>query len=145
MTGGQRKEKKFKAIIYSEYIHKYICTQLLARVGLEFYIYIQYAYCASRWQRQHMLPLQFSAAPKLFPSFDDYCKILHYQQSMLLGLHSDQIMFKNLTEFLVQPIEYETDPYFLQLSQYIATDCLLLCFSPFLPEFTCFVPKMVLF
>ena len=56
----------------------------------------------SRWQRQHMLPLQFSAAPKLFPSFDDYCKILHYQQSMLLGgLHSDQIMFKNLTEFLV--------------------------------------------
>ena len=45
-----------------------------------------------------MLPLQFSAAPKLFPSFDDYCKILHYQQSMLLGgLHSDQIMFKNLT------------------------------------------------
>ena len=66
------------------------------------FIYIQYAYCASRWQRQHMLPLQFSAAPKLFPSFDDYCKILHYQQSMLLGgLHSNQIMFKNLTEFLV--------------------------------------------
>ena len=42
------------------------------------------------------------ALPKLFPSFDDYCKILHYQQSMLLvGLHSDQIMFKNLTEFLL--------------------------------------------
>ena len=30
------------------------------------------SYLQRRWQRQHMLPLQFSA-PKLFPSFDDYC------------------------------------------------------------------------
>ena len=38
----------------------------------------------SRWQRQHMLPLQFSAAPKLFPSFDDYCTI--YCSSICSGI-----------------------------------------------------------
>ena len=46
------------------------------------------------------------------------------------------------TEFQ-QLNDYETDPYFLQLSQIMATSCLILCFSPFLFEFTCFAPKIV--
>ena len=41
-----------------------------------FYVTVDFScflsYLQRRWQRQHMLPLQFSA-PKLFPSFDDYC------------------------------------------------------------------------
>ena len=40
---------------------------------------------------------------------------------------------------LVQLNEYHTDPYFLQLSQNMAANCLFT--FVFLPEFTCFVPK----
>ena len=41
--------------------------------------------------------------------------------------------------------EYETAPYFIQLGQNMKTIvCLLLSFSPFLPEFTCFATKIVL-
>ena len=38
--------------------------------------------------------------------------------------------------------EYETAPYFLQLSQKLTSDCLLI--YNFLPEFTCYEPKIVL-
>ena len=42
--------------------------------------------------------------------------------------------------------EYETDLYFLQLIQNMATSCLpTFVFFPFLPEFPCFAPKFVLF
>ena len=44
---------------------------------------------------------------------------------------------------LVQLNEYQSDPYFLQLSQNMATNCLFT--FVFLPEFTCFAPKIVLF
>ena len=45
---------------------------------------------------------------------------------------------------MLQLNEYETDPYFLQLSKtWQQIVCLLLYFSPFLPEFTCFALKIV--
>ena len=44
----------------------------------------------------------------------------------------------------IQLNEYDTAPYFLQLSQKMTSDSLLLCFSPFLIEFTCFAQKIVL-
>jgi hypothetical protein len=45
----------------------------------------------------------------------------------------------------VQLKGYETAPYLIQLSQDMTSDCLFtFVFSPFLPEFTCFVPKIVL-
>ena len=43
----------------------------------------------------------------------------------------------------VQLNEYETDPYFLQLGQNTASDCLFT--FVFFPEFTCFVQKIALF
>ena len=43
----------------------------------------------------------------------------------------------------VQLNEYETDPYFLQLSQNMTSDCLFT--FVFFPEFTCFAQKIVLF
>ena len=43
---------------------------------------------------------------------------------------------------VLQLNEYETAPYFLQLSQNMTSDCLFtFVFSPFLPEFTCFAQK----
>ena len=48
--------------------------------------------------------------------------------------------------YAVQLNEYETDPYFLQLSQNMSTNCLFtFVFSQFLPEFTCFAPIIVFF
>ena len=48
-----------------------------------------------------------------------------------------------LARFVVQLNEYETDPYFLQLSQNMATNCLFT--FVFFPVLTCFPPKIVLF
>ena len=46
---------------------------------------------------------------------------------------------------LLQLNEYETAPYFLQVSKNMTSNCFFtFVFSPFLPEFTCFVPKIVL-
>ena len=41
----------------------------------------------------------------------------------------------------IQLNEFETDPYFLQLSQNMATNCLFT--FVFFPVLTCFVPKIV--
>jgi hypothetical protein len=49
--------------------------------------------------------------------------------------------YSNAISLFVQLSDYETDPYFLQLSQNMATNC----FAPFSPEFTFIAPKIVLF
>ena len=47
---------------------------------------------------------------------------------------------------VLQLNEYETHPYFLQLSPNMTTNCLFtFVFSPFLPEFMCNVAKNILF
>ena len=45
-------------------------------------------------------------------------------------------------KYLVQPNEYETASYFLQLSQIMTSNCLYT--FVFFSEFTCFVTKIVL-
>ena len=47
-----------------------------------------------------------------------------------------------LKSSIVQPIEWQTDPYFIfKISQNMTTDCLVIYL--FLPEFTCCEPKTV--
>ena len=70
-----------------------------------------------------MLPLQFSAAPKLFPSFDDYCTI--YCSSICSGILlllllqlASQLAFGSTTILLRRPNYREFRKLLLQLHSY---------------------------
>ena len=78
-----------------------------------------------------MLPLQFSAAPKLFPSFDDYCTI--YCSSICSGILlllllqlASQLAFGSTTILLRRPNYREFRKLLLQLHSYIPSLSLLL-------------------
>ena len=80
-----------------------------------------------------MLPLQFSAAPKLFPSFDDYCTI--YCSSICSGILlllllqlASQLAFGSTTILLRRPNYREFRKLLLQLHSYIPSLSLYLYF-----------------
>ena len=82
-----------------------------------------------------MLPLQFSAAPKLFPSFDDYCTI--YCSSICSGILlllllqlASQLAFGSTTILLRRPNYREFRKLLLQLHSYIPSLSLSLLLLP---------------
>ena len=74
---------------------------------------------------------------------------MHFHLIRLVSWPNGAVTHKGVTSFIklhsilchIQLNEFETDPYFLQLSQNMATNCLFT--FVFFPVLTCFVPKIV--